>query len=163
MSRLRAAVVVVALAGLAGCGDAEPAAPPTVEATAGNQTIDLQPTQFCLDGEGQRYSVTPPIVEVEPDSPITLRVPASVAERGWSVQVYDQDLQTSIGEVDVDPGTEVYSEINSSDIVPAGFYLVVVERGRDECGNLSGAWPVGFLRPGGDLVDGAAPPSAPSG
>ena len=36
---------------------------------------------------------------------------------------------------------------STSDVVPATFYLVVVEDAdTDECSGLSGAWPVGFIR-----------------
>jgi len=45
----------------------------------------------------------------------------------------------------------VFDEINTSDVVPVAFYLVVVEKKGGACGEFSGAWPVGFLRAGGDL------------
>ena len=45
----------------------------------------------------------------------------------------------------------MFDEINTSDVVPPAFYLVVVEKKGGACGEFSGAWPVGFLRAGGDL------------
>lgn len=144
---------------LAGCGRDTPAAPADVEVSVGAEQVTVRPVQYCLDGDGQRYSNTPPIIEVSPDSAITLTVPESVAERGWSVQVFDEKLEESIGEVDVPEGQAVFDEINTSDVVPPAFYLVVVEHKGGDCGSFTGAWPVGFLRAGGDVS--GTPSSAP--
>ncbi|TFV61980.1 DUF2771 domain-containing protein, partial [Blastococcus sp. CT_GayMR20] len=76
-------------------------------------------------------------------------VPDSVAEQGWSVQVFDETLEERLGTVDVDQGTTTYDEITTSDVVPPAFYLVVVEDKGGDCGEFSGAWPVGFIRAGG--------------
>ena len=142
-----AAVGLVLL--LAGCGGkAAPAAPPDVQVAAGTQDVAVSPTQYCLDGDWKRYTVTPPVIEVPPDTPIELTVPDAVAERGWSVQVFDEKLEETIGDVDVPPGTTTFDQINSSDAVPKAFYLVVVEDKGGACGELSGAWPVGFIRAG---------------
>jgi Protein of unknown function (DUF2771) len=152
-------VAVLLLLILAGCSRAE-TAPPDVQVTVGSQDVDVRPTQYCLDGKGQRYSVTPPIIEVSPDSAISLTVPDSVAARGWSVQVFDEKLEKTIGEVDVPKGETTFRKINSSDAVPPAFYLVIVERRGGDCGAFSGAWPVGFVRAGGQL---SATPSASAG
>ena len=136
---------------LAGCGgSADADIPPDVVVAAGAQEVTARPTQYCLDGDWQRYTTTtPPIIEVSPDTTISLTVPDAVAERGWSVQVFDERLEETIGEVDVPAGTSTFEEINTSDVVPPAFYLVVVEDRGGECGELSGAWPMGFLRAGG--------------
>ena len=147
--RPASALLVLGLAGtLAGCAG-EPEGPGEVRAQAGSQDVTARPTQFCLDGDKQRYEITPPIVEVSADTTITLTVPESVAERGWQVQVFDEQLQQVLGEVDVPEGTETFTEINSSDVVPPAFYLVVIEDKGGDCGEWTGAWPVGFLRAGG--------------
>jgi hypothetical protein len=147
-----ALALVGGLAVLAGCGGAGPAestAPP-VTVRAGGDEIEVDPTQYCLSGDGQRYQVTPPIIEVAPDTPIELRVPEPVAEAGWGVQVFDEQLEEKIGDVDVDRGAAEFAGISSSDVVPPTFYLVVVQDAdTDECSGLSGAWPVGFIRVGG--------------
>jgi hypothetical protein len=148
-----AAVVLL----LAGCGS-EPAGPQDVVVAAGPQEVSISPTQYCLDGEGQRYDTSPPVIEVSPETTIRLTVPAVVAERGWSVQVFDEQLEEQLGEVDVEAGATVFDEISSSDVVPAAFYLVVVEDAVEDCDGLSGAWPVGFVRAGG-AVGGTATPS----
>jgi hypothetical protein len=132
---------------LAGCGEDEPDAPPSVQVTVGPQDVPVPPTQYCLGGEGERYTITPPIVEVSPDSPITLTVPDAVAERGWGVQVFDDQLVEVLGEVDVETGESSFV-VNSSDVVPPAFYLVVVEDKGTDCGEFAGAWPVGFIRAG---------------
>ena len=155
----RVAIPAVVLL-LAGCGS-EPSGPQDVVVEAGPQRVEAAPTQYCVDGEGQRYATTPPIVEVSPDTTIRLTVPDAVAERGWSVQVFDEKLEESIGEVDVPKGQKVFDRINSSDIVPPAFYLVVVEKKGGDCGAFSGAWPVGFLRAGG-TVGGTPTSSAPT-
>ena len=124
---------------------------------AGGDAVTLDPTQYCVDGDGQRYSTSPPILEVTPDTTIALTVPDAVAEAGWSVQVFDEQLEDRLGEVSVPDGESVFDAINSSDVVPPAFYLVVVEAKGGDCGEFSGAWPVGFLRAGGEI------PAAPSG
>ncbi len=148
---VRGTLLVAALVPLlAGCGaDREPEGPPGVRVSVGVQDLSARPTQYCLDGEWQRYTTRPPVVEVSPDAPISLTVPDAVAERGWSVQVFDEQLEETIGEVDVPAGTATFDEISTSDVAPPAFYLVVVEDSGGECGELSGAWPVGFLRAGG--------------
>jgi hypothetical protein len=147
--RRGAALAVAAVLAVAGCAG-DPPAPSDVTVVVGPQDVDVRPTQFCLDGEWQRYDdVTPPILEVSPDTPISLTVAGEIAERGWSVQVFDEGLEEPIGEVDVPGGTTTFEEINTSDVVPPAFYLVVVEDKGGDCGELSAAWPVGFLRAGG--------------
>jgi Protein of unknown function (DUF2771) len=151
-SRSAAALLLLVLAGCA----SEPAAPPDVEVEVGAQQLTVRPVQYCLDGEGQRYDNAAPILEVSPGSTIGLTVPEAVAERGWSVQVFDEQLEEILGQVDVPAGERVLEEITTDDVVPPAFYLVVVEDKGGECGEFSGAWPVGFLRAGGDL---SAPPA----
>ena len=124
--------------------------PGEVRVEVGPQDVRAEPTQGCVDGEPARYPGTkPPLLEVSPDAAITLTVPEAVAERGWSVQVFDDRLEETIGEVDVPEGTASFDGITTSDVVPPAFYLVVVEDKGGDCGEWSGAWPVGFLRAGG--------------
>jgi hypothetical protein len=160
VSRAAAAVLLLVLAG---CGrDAAADGPAEVRVVVGPQDVGVRPAQYCLDGERERYTTTPPVLEVSPDARITLTVPDAVAERGWSVQVFDENLEETLGEVDVPEGEAVLEEINTSDVVPPAFYLVVVENKGGDCGEWSSAWPVGFIRAGGDL---GAPSSsgAPTG
>jgi hypothetical protein len=160
LSRCAAALLLLVLVG---CGSGETAGPENVEVSVGAEQVAVRPTQYCLDGDGQRYSTTPPIIEVSPDSAISLTVPESVAEQGWSVQVFDEKLEEPIGEVDVPEGESVLDEINTSDVVPPAFYLVVVENKGGDCGEFSGAWPVGFLRAGGDLSGTPSSSAPPAG
>jgi hypothetical protein len=139
---------LLALALLAGCS-AGSDGPGTVRVEVGPQDVALQPTQACVGGERTRYRTAPPILEVSPDAAITLTVPDAIAEQGWSVQVFDEGLEKQLGEVDVPEGTARFAGINSSDVVPPAFYLVIVEDKGGDCGEWSGAWPVGFLRAGG--------------
>jgi hypothetical protein len=173
----RTSTGVALLAGLgllAGCGSSAAddgaassssgATAPTVTVQAGGDEIPVDPTQYCLDGDGQRYASTPPIVEVTPDTTISLTVSDAVAEAGWSVQVFDQDLQEMIGEVDVPAGESVFREISTSDVAPPTFYLVVVEDSDPEaCSGLSGAWPVGFIRTEAGSLPTAGPSGSPTG
>jgi hypothetical protein len=145
---VRKAAPALLLALLAGCGG-EADGPGEVGVEVGAQDLAVRPTQFCLDGEGQRYDNTPPILEVSPGATISLTVPDSVAEQGWSVQVFDETLEETLGTVDVERGTTTYDEITTSDVVPPAFYLVVVEDKGGDCGEFSGAWPIGFIRAGG--------------
>jgi hypothetical protein len=154
----RVAVPAVVLL-LAGCGS-EPSGPQDVVVEAGPQRVEAAPSQYCVDGEGQRYQTSPPIVEVSPDTAIRLTVPDAVAERGWSVQVFDEGLEELLGEAPVDAGEAVF-EVNSDDVVPPAFYLVVVEDAVEDCEGFSGAWPVGFVRAGGTPTEPTTP--APQG
>jgi Protein of unknown function (DUF2771) len=156
VSRLAAALLLLVLAGCSR-GDT---APPQVRVQVGSQDLALRPTQYCLDGTGRRYQTTPPILEVSPGSPITLTVPGDVAERGWSVQVFDEKLQQPLGDVRVPKGEAVFRKLSTSDVVPPAFYLVIVEDKGGPCGEFSGAWPVGFLRAGGHV--GGSPTGSPS-
>jgi hypothetical protein len=146
----RSAAVLLLLV-LAGCGGGAAARPPDVGVEVGAQDLSVRPVQYCVDGEGQRYDTAPPIIEVSPDAPIALTVPEAVADRGWSVQVFDEQLEELLGEVDVPQGERAFEEITTSDVVPPAFYLVIVEDKGGDCGEFSGAWPIGFLRAGGDL------------
>jgi hypothetical protein len=158
----RVGPVALLLLLLAGCGASKPTGPAVVGVAVGPQDVKVRPVQYCLNGQGQRYTNTPPIIEVSPDATIALTVPADVAARGWSVQVFDEKLKDKLGTVDVDKGTTVFEGINTSDIVPPAFYLVVVEGKGGDCGEFSGAWPIGFLRAGGNLggtPSSSAPPA----
>ena len=163
--RRATAAGTVLLAVLTGCGRGDSGTAPNVTVNVGAQTIPLQPTQYCLDGTGQRYATTPPVIEAAPDAPITFTVPDDVARQGWSVQVFDQALEEKIGEVQVEEGSAVFNGITTSDVVPPAFYLVVVEDKGGACGGLAGAWPVGFIRAGGGTPSSGAPSSGamPSG
>jgi Protein of unknown function (DUF2771) len=162
----RAAAAVLLLV-LAGCGGGASAGPGDVRVEVGAQDVNARPVQYCQDGERVRYDNAPPVIEVSPDADITLTVPEAIAERGWGVQVFDERLEEILGEVDVPAGADRLTEINTSDVVPPAFYLVVVEDKGGDCGEWSGAWPVGFLRAGGDLGgtpstgSGTPPSSAP--
>ena len=159
---MRRAGVALLLLVLAGCGSSGSDKPGKVGVTVGSQAVDVRPVQYCLKGERQRYATTPPIIEVSPGSRIRLTVPDDIAKRGWSVQVFDEKLKEKLGTVGVDKGRAVLDQINTSDVVPPAFYLVVVEDKGGECGEWSAAWPVGFLRAGGDLggtPSSSAPPS----
>ncbi len=149
LRRAAAAGAVLPVLLLAGCAGED--GPGTVRVEVGAQDVTAQAVQGCEDGEEVRYETTPPVVEVSPDSDITLTVPESVAERGWGVQVFDQDLEELIGTVDVPAGEERFAGINSDDVVPPAFYLLVVEDKGGDCGVWSRAWPVGFIRAGGQL------------
>jgi hypothetical protein len=148
VSRSSSALLVLLLAG---CGSGGAAGPPDVDVEVGAQQLGVRPVQYCLDGEGQRYENVPPILEVSPGATISLTVPEPVAERGWGVQVFDEGLEQLLGEVDVPEGERTFRDITTDDVVPPAFYLVVVEDKGGDCGEFSGAWPVGFLRAGGEL------------
>jgi hypothetical protein len=151
---------LVALGGCGGAGAGAAGGAPKVTVQVGDQTVEVDPTQYCLDGAGKRYDTTPPIIEALPDSPITLTVSDAVAAAGWAVQVFDDKLEERIGQVQVDPDTTVFSGINSSDVVPPAFYLVVVQSSdAHACKGLSGAWPVGFIR---DVAGGGTPTATPT-
>ena len=145
---MRPVAALLALALLAGCSSS-PDGPGQVRVEVGPQDVSLQPTQGCVDGEPTRYDTTAPVLEVSPGDTITLTVPEPIADRGWSVQVFDDRLEEQLGEVDVPDGETRFDGIGTSDAVPAAYYLVIVEDKGGDCGEWSAAWPVGFLRAGG--------------
>ncbi|WP_155858771.1 DUF2771 family protein [Candidatus Blastococcus massiliensis] len=133
---------------LAGCASGEDG-PGEVRVQAGAQDVQAQAVQGCEGGDPVRYDTQPPVVEVPPDTEITLTVPASVAERGWAVQFYDENLEEAINEpLDVPDGEAKVSVVSSADAVPPAFYLLVIENKGGDCGAWSRAWPVGFIRAG---------------
>ncbi len=159
LRRAAAALLLPLVAAVTGCarGDDGPA---EVRVQVGSQDLSVAPVQYCDDGERRRYESTAPILEVSPDAQVSLTVPETVAERGWSVQVFDEHLEEKIGEVAVPEGEDVFTDINTSDVVPPGFYLVVVEDKGGECGEWSGAWMIPFVRAGGEVT--RSPSSTPA-
>ena len=149
--------------GAGGCGHGGADAPPQVTVHIGSDTIQLQPTQYCADGEGHLYKVRPPIVQAAPNTTVVFTVPDAVARRGWQVQVFDEKLQKRLGSVPVAKGKAVFNEITTSDVVPPAFYLVVVEDKNGQCHDVSGAWPVGIIRATGVPTTGSMPAAPSSG
>ncbi|TKJ16623.1 hypothetical protein A6V29_13585 [Blastococcus sp. CCUG 61487] len=144
---------------LAGCAKDEEG-PGRVRVQAGALDVQVQAVQGCDDGEPVRYDTTPPVIEVPQDTEITLTVPDSVAERGWAVQFFDENLEEAINEpLAVPDGEREVSVGSSADAVPPAFYLLVVENKGGDCGAWSRAWPIGVILPGGDL--GSPSPTAP--
>ena len=142
---LGAAAALALLVPLAGCGSS---GAPSVTIAIGDQKVALRPTQYCDDGKLQRYTVTPPVIAAPPATRVLLTVPGSVASHGWSVQVFDDQLEKQLGQVEAGKAT-TFDQITTSDPAPAGFYLVVAERGGSSaCQGLAGAWPVGIIRAG---------------
>ncbi len=129
---------------VAGCSSS---APPTVTVSVGLQQEVLAPIQYCLGGEPRFYpdAERPPVLRVGPDLPITIEVSDELAESGWQVQIFDEDLAEQIGQVPVGAETG-YDRINTSDAEPAAYFLVIVQDAGTDCAGLSGAWPIGFVR-----------------
>ena len=145
---LGAAAAVALLAPLlASCGSSS-SGPPSVTVAIGDQKVALRPTQYCADGKLQRYAIRPPVIAAPPATRVLLTVPDAVASHGWSVQVFDDQLKTQIGQVEAGKAT-TFDQITTSDPAPPGFYLVIAERGGSSaCQGLAGAWPVGIIRAG---------------
>ena len=142
-----ALLLAVALAAvLGGCGRSSADAPPTVQLVIGDQKVSLKPTQYCDGKDFHRYDVQPPVIAAAPGTRITFTVPASVATHGWTVQVYDQQLEERIGQAPVPAGQRSFDQITMSDPAPSAFYLVVVEKETAACHELAGSWPAGFIR-----------------
>ncbi len=78
---------------------------------------------------------------------ITIEVSEHLAESGWQVQIFDEQLEEQLGQVPVGNET-VFDGIFTSDARPAAYFLVIVQDAGPECEGLSGAWPIGFVRDG---------------
>ena len=138
----------------AGCGGGEAAGPaPTSTVRSARRRSPSDPTQYCLDGEGQRYDDHPADPRGAPPTP---PISADRARVGRRARLERAGLRRAArGDASARStsprASAPFEEINTSDVVPPAFYLVVVEDKGGDCGELSGAWPVGFLRAGGDL------------
>lgn len=148
-SRRRAALVGGAALAvpllLAGCSSALP----QVSVRVGAQSEVLSPTQYCLDGEPRFYpdAERPPVLRVGSGEQITIEVSEHLAESGWQVQIFDEQLEEQLGQVPVGNET-VFDGIFTSDARPTAYFLVIVQDAGPECEGLSGAWPIGFVRDG---------------
>lgn len=142
---MKAPHVLLALAVLTGCSSA----PAAVTVSVGAQSQELSPTQYCLDGDARFYpdAEPPPVFRVGPGEPITIEVSEELAEAGWQVQIYDEQLDVQLGQVPAGNHT-VFSDITTSDAVPSAYFLVIVQNAGSQCEGLSGAWPIGFVRDG---------------
>ena len=98
---LQAGAALLLALGAGGCGHGGSDAPPEVTVHIGGDTIRLDPTQYCADGEGHLYKTRPPIVQAAPRTQVVFTVPDAVARRGWQVQVFDEKLQKRLGSVPV--------------------------------------------------------------
>lgn len=157
------AAVAVALALVtAGCSHSSSPATAQVTVAFAGDKLALDPTQYCDGTTLHRYSTRPPVASALPNTRITFTVPSSVAAHGWAVQVFDQNLEEPIGDVRVPSGKAVFDQITTSDVVPAAFYLVVVEDKSSACHGLSGAWPVGVIRTT-KAPSGTSPSAPPQG
>ena len=94
---------------LAGCGRGSAAgARRTSRSRSAPQKVAVQPDPVLPGRRRAALHATPRrSSRSSPDSPITLTVPDAVAERGWSVQVFDEKLEKKLGEVDVPKGKAV--------------------------------------------------------
>jgi hypothetical protein len=118
-----------------------------VTVSVGAQSQELSPTQYCLGGEPQFYpdAERPPVLRVAPGEPITIEVSEELADSGWQVQIFDDELAEQLGQVPVG-NRRVFDDLTTSDARPPAYFLVVVQDAGSDCEGLSGAWPIGFLR-----------------
>ena len=79
---------------------------------------------------------------------LTLSALIDYSTSGSLQQVATGKYTWGTGATPITLGTS-YTGINTSDVVPPAYYLVIVENKGGACGSFSGAWPVGFLRAGG--------------
>lgn len=124
---------------------------PEVTVTVAGESATVGPAQYCLDDEPLLYAdepgFAPPVLRVAADEQIVIEVPEEVADSGWQVQIFDLDLAEQLGQVPV--GTvRRFDTINTSDAVPAAYFLVIVQDAGAGCDGFSGAWPIGFVREG---------------
>lgn len=131
----RGRIVVLLLAVLtllAACGgDADTS--PEVKVAIGDASTALEPTLYCVDGgavfadEGTQTAA----LEAEPETKVVISVPESVAEAGWTIQIWSVNDTDSgavpleqIGNVDAGNGRS-YDGFTTSDVVPDRYFIIV--------------------------------------
>ena len=101
VSRCAAALLLLVLAG---CGRGRRPAPANVQVAVGGEKVAVRPTQYCLDGDGQRYTTPRRSSRSRPDAPITLTVPDVGRRAGLERAGLRREAREAIGEVDVAQG-----------------------------------------------------------
>ena len=111
-------------------------AAPTVRVLVGGQQVAVRPTSTASTATGQRYSITPPVLEVPPDTPITLTVPDAVAPHGWGCRCSTSSCEKKIGDVTRPQGQGGVHRDHHVRRRPAGLLPGVVEDKGGPCGAL---------------------------
>lgn len=147
--RSRIAVLLLALTMLlAACSDADTA--PEVKVAIGKSTATLSPTVYCVDGSAQLAAedAKTAALEAKPDTAVVITVPESVAEVGWTIQIWSVN-DTDSGAVpleqigNVDAGTaRSYDGFTTSDVVPDRYFIIVALPEDPDCNaaGSSGIW-----------------------
>lgn len=130
--RHRIVVLLLALMTLlAACSDAD--ARPEVKVAIGQASTTLEPTLYCVDGGAQLADdqAKTAAMEVKPETGVVITVPKSVAEVGWTIQIWSVN-DTGAGAVplerigDVDAGTaRSYDGFTTSDVVPDRYFIII--------------------------------------
>lgn len=129
--RYLAALLLAVLAILTACSDAD--TDPEVKVAIGDASTTLRPTLYCVDGSARfaAEDTKTAALEAKPETPVAITVPQSVAEVGWTIQIWSVD-DTDSGAVpyeqigNVDAGTQrSYDGFTTSDVVPDRYFLII--------------------------------------
>lgn len=149
--------VALALLLVSGCGSsAKATTAPDISVTIDHQTSTIPPAVYCIDNKahvyGSKNEVQP--IQVQPKQAISIKVPAAVADKTWSVQVWSVTSASGkpiperlIGSVDAGKARD-FKKINTSDAVPDRVYLMITIPQDPKCNaeGASGVWPILLIR-----------------
>lgn len=150
--------VILALLLTTGCGSSgeKTKAAPNISVTIDKQTSTIRPAVYCIDDKAKVYgeqNAADPI-NVQPGKTISITVPAVVADKTWSVEVWSVSSETGkpiperlIGEVSAGKA-RTFAKITTSDAVPDRVYLMVTIPRDPKCDaeGASGIWPILIVR-----------------
>jgi hypothetical protein len=155
--RRRIAVLLLAVFTLlTACSNADTTA--EVKVAIGGASATLKPTLYCVDGSAQLAdeNTKTAALEAKPQTPIAITVPESVAEAGWTVQIWSVS-DTDDGAVpyeqigNVDAGTaRSYDGFTTSDVVPDRYFVIVAIPEDPDCNaaGSAGIWTLLVSRVG---------------
>lgn len=131
-SRYRIAALLLAMATLlAACSDTETS--PEIKVAIGTASTTLAPTLYCVDGSAvfADESTKTAALEAKPETSVAITVPESVAEAGWTIQIWSVNDSGSgavpleqIGDVDAG-NARSYDGFTTSDVVPDRYFIIV--------------------------------------
>ncbi len=149
--------IVLALLVVVGCSSSPKATTaPDISVTIAGQTSDIPPAVYCINDKAHVYGAKNEVkpIQVQPQQMVSISVPAAVADKTWSVQVWSVTSATGkpiperlIGNVDAGK-VRTFKKINTSDAVPDRVYLMITIPQDPKCNaqGASGIWPILIVR-----------------
>ncbi|PRZ41126.1 uncharacterized protein DUF2771 [Antricoccus suffuscus] len=149
--------IVLSLLLVAGCSSsAKATTAPDISVTIDHQTSTIPPSVYCIDNKAQVYGAKNEVkpIQVQPKQSVSISVPAAIADKTWSVQIWSVTTASGkpipermIGNVDAGKARK-FTKINTSDAVPDRVYLMITIPQDPKCNaeGAAGLWPILLIR-----------------